>query len=54
MKVAARHPGFFRNMMLTPFFRNVHPAHEPQRFPFKGEMAARVEHEQKIWNNEVD
>lgn len=54
MKVAARHPGFFRNMMLTPFFRNVHPADEPQRFPFKGEMALRVVQEQKIWNNEID
>jgi hypothetical protein len=54
MKVAVRHPGFFRNRMLAPFFRNVHPAMEPQRFPFKGEMAERVTLEQKKWNNELD
>lgn len=53
MKVAVRHPGFFRNKMLTPFFKNVHAAEEPQRYPFKGDLAEQVNLEQKKWNNEI-
>ncbi|MFM7770017.1 MAG: hypothetical protein ACKO8Q_05610, partial [Bacteroidota bacterium] len=54
MKVAVRHPGYFRNIMLKPFFKNVHPAIEPQREPFKGELSKEVQREQMNWNNGIN
>lgn len=52
MRIALRHPGRLRNVLLKLFFTKVHPGNEPQRIPFKQEWQNELEMKQREWNSE--